>query len=51
VYLAKDALLEAESFRAMYPDYTRWLTVKNQIDPDWTFSSNLSRRLKMEAAA
>lgn len=48
VYLAKDALLQPESFRAMYPKFTRWSEVKRRIDPQWEFSSDLSRRLKME---
>ena len=49
VYLAKDARLSAESFRLMYPEFPAWLEVKRQVDPDWKFSSALSRRLAMEA--
>jgi FAD/FMN-containing dehydrogenase len=45
VYLAKDARLSAESFRAMYPRYAEWLKVKNAVDPENRFSSSLSRRL------
>ena len=45
VYLAKDARLSAESFRAMYPRYAEWLKVKNAVDPDNRFNSSLSRRL------
>ena len=45
VYLAKDARLSAESFRAMYPRYEEWLKVKNTVDPENRFSSSLSRRL------
>jgi decaprenylphospho-beta-D-ribofuranose 2-oxidase len=45
VYLAKDARLSAESFRAMYPRYTEWLKIKNAVDPENKFSSSLSRRL------
>jgi decaprenylphospho-beta-D-ribofuranose 2-oxidase len=45
VYLAKDARLSAESFRAMYPRYTEWLAIKNAVDPQNRFSSSLSRRL------
>ena len=47
VYLAKDARLSAESFRAMYPRYGEWLKVKKAADPKNIFSSNLSRRLKI----
>jgi FAD/FMN-containing dehydrogenase len=45
VYLAKDARLSAESFRAMYPRYADWLKIKNRVDPENRFSSSLSRRL------
>ena len=47
VYLAKDARLSAESFRAMYPQYEEWLKIKTAIDPENRFSSSLSRRLKI----
>lgn len=47
VYLAKDARLSAESFRAMYPHYAEWLKVKNSVDPENRFSSSLSRRLEI----
>lgn len=45
VYLAKDARLSAESFRAMYPRYEEWLKIKNAVDPQNRFSSSLARRL------
>jgi len=45
VYLAKDARLSAESFRAMYPRYSEWLEIKKVVDPQNRFSSSLSRRL------
>ncbi len=47
VYLAKDARLSADSFRAMYPRYEEWLNTKNAVDPQNIFSSSLSRRLKI----
>ncbi len=47
VYLAKDARLSAESFRAMYPRYGEWLRIKNAVDPQNRFSSSLSRRLEI----
>ena len=47
IYLAKDARLSAESFRAMYPRYSDWLQVKNAVDPKNIFSSNLSCRLRI----
>ncbi|MFP4506183.1 MAG: FAD-binding protein [Cyclobacteriaceae bacterium] len=45
IYLGKDALLEQDLFRQMYPRYTEWLEVKRKYDPENVFSSNLSRRL------
>ncbi len=50
VYLAKDARLSAESFRAMYPRYDEWLKIKKLVDPENRFSSSLSRRLEMGGA-
>jgi decaprenylphospho-beta-D-ribofuranose 2-oxidase len=47
VYLAKDALLRPEAFRAMYPNWEEWLAVKQELDPQWRFESMLSRRLEM----
>ena len=45
VYLAKDARLSADSFRAMYPRYDEWMKVKKMFDPENRFNSSLSRRL------
>ena len=50
VYLAKDARLCAETFRAMYPNLTKWQAAKAVADPDNRFSSSLSRRLGMYPA-
>ncbi len=50
VYLAKDARLSPETFRAMYPRYREWLEEKNRVDPNHLNQSDLSRRLKMEGA-
>lgn len=47
VYLAKDARLKPEAFRAMYPHYSNWLAIKNKLDPNNMFSSSLSRRLEL----
>ena len=51
VYLAKDARVGPEAFRAMYPRLDEWLAVKRAVDPDWRFTSDLSRRLALEAGA
>lgn len=47
VYLAKDACLDAETFRAMYPGLERFRAVKAAIDPEQRFSSSLARRLEI----
>jgi len=48
VYLAKDAHLAPDHFRAMYPRFGAWLGVKQRLDPEWQVQSSLSRRLGME---
>ncbi len=45
VYLAKDAVLTAQTFRAMYPRYRDWQLIKQAVDPAHRFESSLSRRL------
>jgi len=50
VYLAKDARLRPETFRAMYPNLAKWQAAKAVADPDNRFSSSLSRRLGMYPA-
>lgn len=47
VYLAKDARLKPETFRAMYPRFEEWRRVKAAVDPEDRFTSDLSRRLGM----
>jgi decaprenylphospho-beta-D-ribofuranose 2-oxidase len=47
VYLAKDARLSADSFRAMYPRYAEWLQLKNTVDLQNRFTSSLARRLQI----
>lgn len=45
VYLAKDARLGRDQFRRMYPDWARWKSVRDAIDPNGVFQSDLGRRL------
>lgn len=45
VYLGKDAFLEADMFRAMYPSHAEWMKVKAEYDPDNRFTSDIGRRL------
>jgi decaprenylphospho-beta-D-ribofuranose 2-oxidase len=48
LYLGKDALLHESTFKAMYPQYQEWLSIKRKYDPDNRFSSNISRRLGLD---
>ncbi|MDP8206686.1 MAG: FAD-binding oxidoreductase [Candidatus Electryonea clarkiae] len=48
VYLAKDARLSSIMFRKMYPEYHKWLEIKRKIDPENIFTSDLSRRLRID---
>lgn len=50
VYLAKDACLRPDTFRAMYPRYGEWLEVRHRVDPEGFLSSSLSRRLRIGEA-
>jgi FAD/FMN-containing dehydrogenase len=45
VYLAKDACMTRDTFRAMYPDLPRFNEAKARLDPKNRFSSSQSRRL------
>ncbi len=49
LYLAKDARMSPATFRAMYPEFPRWLEVKRQVDPGDRFRSAMSRRLGLES--
>ena len=46
-YLAKDSRMTPETFRAMYPRYPQWATVRDAVDPDHLFISDLARRLDL----
>jgi len=48
VYLAKDARLAPERLRAMYPRLDTWLEIKSTHDPRGRFSSDQSRRLRLD---
>ena len=45
IYLAKDSLMSAESFWAMYPAADAFQQIRASIDPGRRFSSSLSRRI------
>jgi decaprenylphospho-beta-D-ribofuranose 2-oxidase len=48
VYLAKDALLSAESLRAMYPKVAQLEQVLARVDPKGIFTSDMARRLAIK---
>ena len=45
IYLAKDSRMNPNFIESMYPLLNEFRKVKNEIDPDNLFQSNLSRRL------
>jgi FAD/FMN-containing dehydrogenase len=45
LYLAKDSLMSAETFRAMYPRLDEFLAVKRRVDPHSRFTSSQARRV------
>lgn len=47
VYLAKDAALRPDTFRAMYPNYSDWRDVKRRVDPNNRFTSAQADRLNI----
>ncbi|MGI8862867.1 MAG: hypothetical protein ACR2JH_00465 [Solirubrobacteraceae bacterium] len=44
VYLSKDSRLRADTVRAMYPELPAWRRVRDQIDPDGLWRSDLALR-------
>ncbi|MBC8033068.1 MAG: FAD-binding oxidoreductase [Chitinophagaceae bacterium] len=51
IYLGKDAMLDSETFRLMYPQYKEWLAIKKKYDPENIFTSNIGRRIKLTSHA
>jgi decaprenylphospho-beta-D-ribofuranose 2-oxidase len=47
VYLAKDARLRPDLFRAMYPQLAGWRQQRASLDPHRVFQSDLARRLDL----
>jgi decaprenylphospho-beta-D-ribofuranose 2-oxidase len=46
-YLAKDAHMGPETLSRGYPRLEEWKSVKNRVDPDGIWSSDLARRLEL----
>jgi decaprenylphospho-beta-D-ribofuranose 2-oxidase len=51
IYLAKDSLLSAAGFGAMYPELPAFREVLEEVDPEARFQSDLSRRLRIREDA
>jgi FAD/FMN-containing dehydrogenase len=51
VYLAKDALLTPDVFRAMYPRWREFVGILDQVDPARRLQSDMSRRLRLREPA
>ena len=47
LYLAKESRTSAENFHAMYPKMDDWIRIRNDIDPNGVFESDMSRRLEL----
>ena len=50
VYLAKDGRVRPEMLASMYPRLANWLEVRESVDPDGVFSSDLARRVGLGRA-
>jgi len=47
IYLAKDSRVDARHIEAMYPRVNEWREIRNRVDPDRHFQSDLARRLRL----
>jgi decaprenylphospho-beta-D-ribofuranose 2-oxidase len=47
VYLAKDSRVRPELVPLMYPELSTWRAVRDELDPDGRFRSDLARRLQL----
>jgi decaprenylphospho-beta-D-ribofuranose 2-oxidase len=51
VYLAKDARLDEALLARMYPDLGRWREIRDRLDPNRVWRSDLARRVGLDAGA
>jgi decaprenylphospho-beta-D-ribofuranose 2-oxidase len=47
IYLGKDALMTADDFRTMYPEFPAFRAVLSEIDPNQRMQSDMAKRLKL----
>jgi decaprenylphospho-beta-D-ribofuranose 2-oxidase len=47
LYAAKDSRMAPETFHAMYPRLDEWRKVRDSVDPDRVFVSDMARRLAL----
>ena len=45
VHLAKDMVLTRDQFQRLFPKYGEFLAIKQRVDPDELFQSDMYRRL------
>jgi len=45
IYLAKDENISKRSFEQMYPRYIEFIALKEELDPDGVFCSDMYKRL------
>ena len=46
IYLSKDARMNRSVFLKFYEDYNKWLLIKQKMDPNYIFVSDLFNRLR-----
>lgn len=46
-YTGKDSRIEPEIFHKMYPRIDEWRKIRNSVDPNGVFASDMSRRLEL----
>jgi len=50
-YMAKDSHTTADAIRRGYPRLAEWQAIRNSVDPEGVWQSDLGRRLGLIAAA